>query len=754
MIKKITALVTAIAVLQTSALAAVLGNEVLSSKSYDVSDGTVLYENKIMSDQSGVGQQSEFYAEYTPNTDTVPVVVNAGAVFGKKTAAQAAEYMKNQGLRPMIGINAAFFSLQTGVTMGHVISEGRVASKDTTTLQGIGFTEEGEAFIAPLKIGVNISTAQGDVGADNVNKYNGAALACVSLYTPDYGENFQNEAEAVTVVLDVEDNELKIGGEFEATVKSRENITGEVPLAEGEMVLVVNTVGSYEYHYNLMNSLNEGDTITITCTAEGDERWETAAEGLASVGETLITGGEIVCDTVNGAAPRTAVGITAEGKVIFYVIDGRQKGYSYGVQLRSLAKRMAELGCVEAINLDGGGSTSISGVYPGADDIAVLNSPSDGKLRGVANFIFLKNTKERTDILKSIYTVPHGEKYLSGTTAQLTSVGIDTAYYKTELDSVEYFSDGESTVSGDIVTFIGNGTVNISSKSGDVETTSKHYVYDTPDQIVVKADLREVTAMTVPNEMTLGLSAVAYVGNSPLIADKNLFEYTVEGDIGSIENGVFTASAERTTEGAIVVTAGKTSVKIPVTVTNDSNVFADISEHWARPMIEKVAELGAINGYETENGLVFMPDNNITRAEFAVMLAGYLKLDKDSYQENEQIFDDEIPEWARGSINALYSLGYVSGRTDENGAIVYAPSDKITRAEAAAIIGRAMQHLDAEAEITFADSEEIPTWASGFVARLLAAGVLSGYEDNTLRPANNVTRAEAATMLYKVSAIK
>ncbi len=750
MIKKITAICLAISLFGTGVLASVLGNEILSEKRYEIADGTELFERKIMSDQSGVGQQSEYYAKYTPNTDTVPVVVSGGKIFGKRTAKEAAEYMKSQGLRPMMGINAAYFSLQTGVTMGHQISEGRVVSKDSTTLQGIGFLADGTAFIAPLKIDVYIKTEQGDVPSDNVNKYNGAALAGVSLYTPDYDKSFKNEAEATTVILDVGDNDLKIGKSFEATVKSKSNIVGDVALNKGEMVLAVNNAGAWEYHYNLMNSLNEGDKIVIECTATGDERWQNAEEGIASVGETLITGGNISCEVVNGAAPRTAIGITAAGEVIFYVIDGRQKGESYGVQLRSLAKRMAELGCVEAINLDGGGSTSISGVYPGADEIAVLNSPSDGNLRKVSNFIFLKSTKAATGELKSIYTTPFGDKYLSGTSLELSSVGVDTAYYKMPLEGVEYTVSGESTVSGNLLTLIGNGTVSVTAKSGGVESTSEYFVYDTP-KIKVKADSKEITALSVPDKMTVGITAEAYFGSVRLIADKSLFSYEVEGDIGSIENGVFTAKAKKTTSGAIIVTAGKTSVRIPVTVQNDSNVFFDISEHWARPMIEAVAELGAISGYETEEGKAFMPDGAITRAEAAVMLARYLKLEE---KNTETAFKDQIPEWARGSINALCSLGYISGKEGDNGELFYAPDDKITRAEMSAILGRAMQHLNAEAELGFLDKSQIPEWARVYLSRLVAAGVLSGYGDNTIRPTGNVTRAEAATMLYKLSLIK
>lgn len=63
--------------------------------------------------------------------------------------------------------------------------------------------------------------------------------------------------------------------------------------------------------------------------------------------------------------PRTALGVRNDGSVVFYTVDGRLSGHSKGVTLAQLANRMLELGCVEAVNLDGGGSTAIHSIYPG-----------------------------------------------------------------------------------------------------------------------------------------------------------------------------------------------------------------------------------------------------------------------------------------------------------------------------------------------------------------------------------------------------
>jgi len=79
--------------------------------------------------------------------------------------------------------------------------------------------------------------------------------------------------------------------------------------------------------------------------------------------------------------PRTAVGIESDNKHMWMVIvDGRQKGYSEGVTLAELAKIMLDLGCRDAVNLDGGGS-SIMMMADGQGSLAVINTPS-GRIKG------------------------------------------------------------------------------------------------------------------------------------------------------------------------------------------------------------------------------------------------------------------------------------------------------------------------------------------------------------------------------------
>jgi len=86
--------------------------------------------------------------------------------------------------------------------------------------------------------------------------------------------------------------------------------------------------------------------------------------------------------------PRTAVGIGADGKsLVLVVVDGRQPGVASGMTLNELADLMQQLGCGEALNLDGGGSTEMVMRNPQDGELQVLNRPSDGRERAVANVL-------------------------------------------------------------------------------------------------------------------------------------------------------------------------------------------------------------------------------------------------------------------------------------------------------------------------------------------------------------------------------
>jgi hypothetical protein len=106
-----------------------------------------------------------------------------------------------------------------------------------------------------------------------------------------------------------------------------------------------------------------------------------AREAVAGFGSLLVDG-QLSPKSGGPLHPRTAAGLDRDGRWLWLVVvDGRQPGYSEGMTLHELATLMKELGCWNALNLDGGGSTVMLVATDGGD-LQIVNRPSDRDLQG------------------------------------------------------------------------------------------------------------------------------------------------------------------------------------------------------------------------------------------------------------------------------------------------------------------------------------------------------------------------------------
>ena len=110
----------------------------------------------------------------------------------------------------------------------------------------------------------------------------------------------------------------------------------------------------------------------------------------------LVRDGKIVVGSsgnyYDSRASRTCVGITADNRVVLMVMDGRQEPVSAGGSAIEIAQVMLDAGCVVAINLDGGGSTTFVAKEEGEDELSVVNRPSDGYARSVSSSLMVVST--------------------------------------------------------------------------------------------------------------------------------------------------------------------------------------------------------------------------------------------------------------------------------------------------------------------------------------------------------------------------
>ncbi|GAA0085837.1 hypothetical protein UT300007_22760 [Clostridium sp. CTA-7] len=143
----------------------------------------------------------------------------------------------------------------------------------------------------------------------------------------------------------------------------------------------------------------------------------------------LVKNGQVFETTDTGAnkEPRTAVGIKSNGNVFFLTLDGRQEPYSAGASMKDLAELMISMGAVEALNLDGGGSTTHLSRIPGTDTLDVKNRPSDNSERSVANSWMIVSKEAVTHEFNSAYIEPNEKSFTPNSTIQFTAKGMDFA---------------------------------------------------------------------------------------------------------------------------------------------------------------------------------------------------------------------------------------------------------------------------------------------------------------------------------------
>lgn len=151
-------------------------------------------------------------------------------------------------------------------------------------------------------------------------------------------------------------------------------------------------------------------------------------EGIAGFNAMLIKDGKIVVPAsdnhTDDRAGRTAVGITRTGKVVLMVMDGRQLPASCGGSLLEIAQVMLEAGCVDAVNLDGGGSTTYVAKPEGEAQLKVVNVPSDGYARSVSTSLMIVSTAPDSTAFDHALVDSPVDYMMAGASMQMTASGV------------------------------------------------------------------------------------------------------------------------------------------------------------------------------------------------------------------------------------------------------------------------------------------------------------------------------------------
>ena len=242
--------------------------------------------------------------------------------------------------------------------------------------------------------------------------------------------------------------------------------------------------------------------------------------------------------------PRSCIGITADGKVVMLVIDGRQAPFSAGATVRETAQILLDAGCVDALHLDGGGSATYAAKPEGSDDVKVISSPSDGYERSVSSSLVAVSTAKSSKEFDHANITSEYEYLTIGTELTLTAVGVSNTGNSAPLpeNAVWQVSDetiGTVTEDG-VFTAAANGDVEVQLAVEGVVVGAKTIHVVVPDTLVFEKE--EVIAIYgVPTTLPL---VATYNGNPVAYNKADILFATENSDVGTFDGNVFTGNAE------------------------------------------------------------------------------------------------------------------------------------------------------------------------------------------------------------------
>ena len=286
--------------------------------------------------------------------------------------------------------------------------------------------------------------------------------------------------------------------------------------------------------------LKDGSAM-IGTQAEYEQYKNQIQEAIGAFGATLVKNGEIVVANGGTRASRTAIGIKADGSVVMMVLDGRQEPFSCGGTMAEIAVIMKEAGCVHAVNLDGGGSTTYMSKPEGSDTIKVVNRPSDGYARSVAaSLVAVSTAKSSKEFDRAI--IESDYEYLTvGTSLNLTAIGVNNIGSSAVIPDGSYWEvsdESVGTISEDgIFTALANGTVTVNLMVNGEIAGSKDLWVVVPDAVATPEAAMNVI-YDVPSEITF---VATYQGNPVAVKASDFYIGLQYSNAGKIDGFTLTA---------------------------------------------------------------------------------------------------------------------------------------------------------------------------------------------------------------------
>ncbi len=645
-------------------------------------------------------------------------------------------------------MNASFYDFNDGFPMNmlvqnnEIIRYGMLADDKNSPVNApfaFGVNRNGALTITDFKPSVNMVHNGKTIELNSVNGER--KLREAVLYTSAYPKKTTGSSPYVTEIVVTETNKSAKNFAFGDRIKGKvseirrlgEGANATIP--EDGFVISANGAPLAE----ALASVSVGDEIAVG--AQINDAWKDAKFMLAT-GPTLLRNGNVSISMNENSTfaaarhPRSAVGMSSDGtKLYFVTIDGRQPGYSQGATMRELAEYMRSIGAYNAINLDGGGSTTMVARLPYFEQATVINRPSDQRERSVPTTLQVISTERPKNVTEPALVVDPFESVqgwtASSARAQASISG--TASYdpvrvgKKALKLTYDYTKGEA---GTAAAYVKAKTA-IPLKGRPLELGmwaygdgKEHWLRAT---VIDGAGQKHTVSFTEEN--SFNWTGWRYV-RAKLPTNAQL-PFKVE------QIYIAQTNSAKQGKGAVYFDQLEAIYQSSYRVDRFKDVTA---KHWAREAILRLNDRNIINGFSDGR---FGPAEPISREQTAIMIARALNLKAGSHKPS---FSD-VP--ANGfyyeAIAAVDKAGIMNGKT----AKTFNPKDTLTRAEMALILQRAYQ-IQGKSDSPFPDVPK-SHWAYEAIDAMKATGIAKGQPNGGYGPALPTTRADFSVFLDRVS---
>ncbi len=727
-----------------------------------LADELYLHKNSFYS-ESASGDVNENYFVYSPNTSVTPYLAHGNDVAGVASMDRVFRLESEAGNTLIAGVNGDYFITSNGVPIGIEIKDGIIKSSSHSEYPEIGFTEDGEAIIGRSNLNVSFTNTTQDVTFDNIHYNKGLSVDGIpTLYSAAFEDTNRADWTTVNVVVDIKNGEATYNGTISGKVV--EVVDSDIAFELQEDQLVLSMYANQDpFILEHMLSFEEGDRIEVTFSM--DKSWRNVTQALGGK-EMLVESGNAQKFSDNTRAPRTAFGIKSNGDIVIYTCDGRDYGGSKGLSLSELARRMVQLGCKTAVNLDGGASTQVHVVYPGNEEHEQINEDAGSSLRSCGNYICFKNNARPSGKLAKIYAYPQSISVAAESEAKISFKGCDTHWYPMSIDTDELEYDVSNDLGyiedGKFVSGLSLGSGVITASYGNINTTIAVTVTTDWPEIsascaggVLIATVEDPLGQGIDkSDMTLTVDGEDY----PFVYGNGILTAEFDEPDGYLHHAIITAKNAKGhisrfglsfTLDSYINEYGE-SVAVDV---DNTQVFADVSSaNWAKPYIEYLYRNDIVSGSEKNNKLYYNPSANMTRQEFAKVITSWYGADLDEFESAELDFADnsKIASWAVPYVKAAVELGMMGGK-NINGTLKFDPTGSITRQEVMTVIGRIMDDGYQSSNLSeFKDASKVASWALPYVKVLVKQGIITG-SNGQLLPNNLVTREQVAKIIFEIN---